>query len=97
MNNEYISPKQQWHRFCSDSEKMEFLKDKELLPKTFEEIKKFYYNGVFVKCYTPCEVLGYMDNTVIVIEIDNQLHCIDLNYFKDMQPTEKQKEKYKLL
>lgn len=72
----FITPSKEWTRFSNDDEKIEFLKTVKLLPKTATEMRKFYYNGLFISSLTECNIVGYVDSTVLVIEISNQLHCI---------------------
>lgn len=93
----YIAPKGEWHNFESTEEIMIFLKNHNMLAPTAVELKNIYYNGVFTDRYTLCEVCGYIDDTIAVIKLNDNLHCIDIDCLRDMQPTKAEKEKQGLL
>ena len=92
-----IDPGKLWHKFSSDSEKLEQLKKWGLLSSKAAELKQIYYNGSYTEQITKCDVVGYSteisENAVAVISVNNQLHKIHIDYLKDMQPTKKEVEK----
>lgn len=92
----YVSPKGEWHKFNSVEEKIAYLKKHRILAPTAMDLKNVYYNGVFTKAYTLCDICGYVDDTIMVIELNNKFHCIDVDCIRDMQPTKNEKEKYGL-
>lgn len=80
-----ICPTDGWVRITDPTELLEFLKQLKLTPKTFTEPKPLIYDGVFVKSPTPCNVVGYLDETFVVIEVNGELHSIHAEHLKDMQ------------
>ena len=92
-----IAPRGVWQPFNSDEELLQFLKEHKLLAPTINELKRYYYNGIFSNGYIPCDICGYEDEISIVIKINGNLHCIDIDCFRDMQPTKSQKEEYGLV
>lgn len=95
-NNSYIPPSDNWHKFETVEEKMLFLKEHNMLAQTAESLKNIYYNGAFTDKYILCDICGFVDDIIVVIKINDKLHCIDINCLKDMQPTKAEKEKYQL-
>ena len=84
-----INPKREWRTFESENEKSEKLKEWELIPPKAKEIKKFYYKGSYTNEPIECEVLGFVDNNEIILNINSELHSIHPDYFADMQKKEK--------
>ena len=83
--------------FLCEHALIQFLKEHKLLAPTINELKRYYYNGIFSDGYIPCDICGYEDEISIVIKINGNLHCIDIDCFRDMQPTKSQKEEYGLV
>jgi DNA polymerase III epsilon subunit family exonuclease len=79
-----IVPKD-WKPFASFEEKLAFLKEIALVPKTQNYIKHFYYSGPYADAPGLCAVAGYSDRTSLVIQFGGQLHCIHADYLMDMQ------------
>lgn len=84
-----ISPKREWRTFESESEKIEKLKEWQLISPKAKEIKKFYYKGAYTNEPVECDVAGFVDNNEIILYINGQLHSIHPDYFADMQKKEK--------
>ncbi|MGL5615011.1 MAG: exonuclease domain-containing protein [Sarcina sp.] len=82
----YVAPKNSFNRFSSADEKLELLKQYKLLSaKASSATKEFFYKGVFTEKAIPCNIIGYDYEDVLVIEVDNNLHCIRAEYLKQMQ------------
>jgi len=96
MEKAYISPNNIWNKFLTYEEKFNYFKENELISKTAKKIKKIYYNGIYTQIPKECEIVGYVDLDIAVIEIDGNLHCISTDFLKEMQPTKKEKELYNL-
>ena len=96
-DNFYLAPDESWKQFNSTEELITFLKKHKLLAPTLNEMKNYYYNGISSDGYILCDICGYVDDTIMVIKINNNLHCIDVDCFRDMQPTKTQKEEYDLV
>lgn len=88
-----ISPADSWHRFTDPEELLAFSKQLKLTPKTFTEPKPLVYTGVFCDEPTPCKLVGYVDQTFVVIEVAGQLHTIHPEYLLDMQSSPEAREK----
>lgn len=84
-----ISPRREWRKFESENEKIERLKEWQLISPKAKEIKKFYYKGAYTNEPTECDVAGFVDNNEIILYINGELHSIHPDYFADMQKKEK--------
>lgn len=75
--------------FSSTTEKLEFLKNYNLVPKTASELPVFYYFESQEAAPINCEIIGYEQtyNTwaVIVIEADNKIINIHSDYLLEMK------------
>ncbi|MEG0876817.1 MAG: 3'-5' exonuclease [Oscillospiraceae bacterium] len=78
-------PPNDWTRFASATEKLEFLKDLELVPRTHNYLRRFIYKGAFKSRPEICTVEGYASPTTLVVEVCGELHCINADYLQDMQ------------
>lgn len=88
FSSKYIEPKNQWIKFESVEDKLAKLKEYKLISaKATDSEKKFYYKGLYVDKAVDCFVLGYLDNDVLVIEVEGNLHSIRGEYLKQMQDT----------
>lgn len=88
FSNKYIEPKGQWIKFEAVEDKLAKLKEYKLLSaKATDPEKKFYYKGLYVDKAVNCSILGYLDNDVLVIEVEGNLHSIRGEYLKQMQDT----------
>lgn len=82
----YIAPSEEFIKFNSLEEKIEKLKEFKLISaKSTTADKTFFYKGVFSNKAIPCEIIGYLHNEVLVIEVENSLHSIRGEYLKQMQ------------
>ncbi|GKX66021.1 3'-5' exonuclease [Inconstantimicrobium mannanitabidum] len=84
-----IIPKREWRTFESESEKIEKLKEWQLISPKAKEIKKFYYKGLYTNEPVECDVAGFVDDNEIILYINGQLHSIHPDYFADMQKKER--------
>lgn len=82
-----IPPKENFVLFQSPEEKNAYLKNNDL-PNS---LKPCFYNGIYSEDYCRCEVVGYQQPNLSVIELDEHLHCITNEHLKDMQPSSKSK------
>lgn len=90
-----IPPRDGWHRFESDEEKLVFLREKKLIPKTLG-LRPFVYSGGFTDKPILCEIVGYDGDSFLVIQLsDKSLHTIHRDYLAEMQTT-KTKEDFKM-
>lgn len=80
-----IDPKRPYSTFNDDLEKMNKLKELKLLSDKAKRLKDFYYKGFYVKEPTKCNIVGFVDNSEIIIEVNSLLHSIHPAYFKQMQ------------
>ncbi len=80
-----ISPAENWVRISNPNELLKFLKQLKLTPKSYTEPKPLIYTGSFTDTPVPCKVVGYLDQTFIVIEVNGELHSIHPEHLKDMQ------------
>ncbi len=80
-----ICPTDGWIRISDPNELLEFLKRLTLTPKSYTEPKPLIYTGIFTETPVPCKVVGYLDKTFIVIEVNGELHSIHPEHLKDMQ------------
>jgi DNA polymerase-3 subunit alpha (Gram-positive type) len=79
-----IAPKGEWHEFSDQQEKISYLKQNKLLPKTKND-KPIYYSGFYTKERVVCEVVGYVDKNIVVINVNGENHCINIDCLLDMQ------------
>lgn len=83
-----ISPNCEWKQFSNDTDKMTRFKHWGLLSPKTTYFKQLSYNGVYTDCVpTPCDVVGYIDDSCIILNIHGQLHKIHPVHFCDMQPS----------
>ncbi|WP_442600790.1 hypothetical protein [Paenibacillus sp. KN14-4R] len=79
----FITPSS-YHTFESEAEQLDKCKEWGLVSSKAAKTKTFYYKGKGLQ--VPCHIIGFVDNTTAVIELDNnQLHCIHPSYLKEMQ------------
>ena len=85
-----IAPKEGWHKFKDEAEKLDYMKDIKLIPKT-KGLRPIYYTGIYVDLIAECDVVGFVDNYTTVISIGGELHCIHPDFLLEMQssPTAK--------
>lgn len=79
-----IPPKGEWHRFSDDNEKLDYLHKVKLIPRT-KGLRPIFYTGAYRGKNPVCDVVGYDEKQALVIEIEGQLHCVNLDYLLEMQ------------
>ncbi len=79
-----IQPPENWHKIQNDAERLEVCKKYKLVAKTKDELKEFFYKGLYTESPTACQVVGYYDN-LLVIEVNGELHSIHPDYLLQMQ------------
>ena len=81
-----VEPRDEWHRFPNDEERLAYLKENGIIPKKAESAEGILYAGAFTAEPVPCAVQGYTETGAAVIEITGELHCINPAYLAEMQP-----------
>ena len=84
-----ISPKRAWKKFDSFEEKLEKLKEFEIISPKAKEIKTLYYKGAYTTDIVECDVVGYVDQFEIILNINGELHSIMPECFVEMQKRER--------
>lgn len=84
-----INPKREWIEFKSEEEKLEKLKELKIISSKSKEVKELYYKGVYTEDATLCDVVGFVDDNEIILNINGELHSIHPEYFIDMQKKER--------
>lgn len=79
-----IQPPENWHKIQNDEERLDVCKKYKLIAKTKNELKEFFYKGLYTEFPTICQVVGYSDN-LLVIEVNGELHSIHPDYLLQMQ------------
>lgn len=74
-----------WTAFANAQEKLAFLKEFGLVPKSQNYIKQFFYSGVYTQRPAPCAIEGHCEGKTLVIRVAGELHCIQADYLQDMQ------------
>lgn len=80
-----LNPKKEYVRFKNLDEKLEKLKELKIISPTSKEVKDLFYMGLYVNEPTKCDVIGFVDDLEIIIDIKGKLHSIHPAYFKEMQ------------
>ena len=81
----FIAPPDGWSRITDADDLLAFSKQLKLTPKTFTEPKPLIYTGAFTKEPLPCKLVGYVDKSFVVIEVNGQLHTIHSEYLREFQ------------
>lgn len=84
-----INPKRDWIEFKSKEEKLEKLKELKVISSKSKEVKDLYYKGIYTEDATLCDVVGFVDDNEIILNINGELHSIHPEYFIDMQKKER--------
>ncbi|WP_300379495.1 BRCT domain-containing protein [Clostridium sp.] len=84
-----ITPTREWKEFSSIEEKLLKLKEYKIISSGAKEVKDLYYKGAYTKNVDLCDVVGFVDENEIVLNIKDNLHSIHPDYFIDMQKSEK--------
>ena len=81
-----IAPKGEFFKFETESEKLEKLKQYKLIPaKSITFDKPIYYKGVYSDEAIRCDIVGYLDLDILILNINDKLHSIRGEYLKQMQ------------
>ncbi len=80
-----LYPKKEYVQFKNLDEKLEKLKELKIISPTSKEVKDLFYKGIYVNEPTICDVVGFVDDLEIIIDIKEKLHSIHPAYFKEMQ------------
>ncbi|MGL5066459.1 MAG: exonuclease domain-containing protein [Sarcina sp.] len=81
-----IAPKNDFIMFETESEKLEKLKQYKLISaKATACDKAIYYKGVYSSDAIRCDIVGYLDLDVLILDINGKLHSIRGEYLKQMQ------------
>jgi DNA polymerase III epsilon subunit-like protein len=84
-----LTPKREWKEFDSIEEKLLKLKEYKIISSGAKEVKDLYYKGAYTEDVDLCDVVGFVDENEIVLNINGNLHSIHPDYFIDMQKSEK--------
>lgn len=80
-----LCPKKEYIQFKNLDEKLVKLKELKLISPTSKEVKDLFYKGLYTDEPTMCDVVGFVDDFEIIINIKGELHNIHSAYFKEMQ------------
>lgn len=80
-----IEPRGRWKRFLSVDEKINRLKEWQIIYPKAEKNIKIYYKGAYSEKTMECDVVGYVDDNEVIISINNMLHSIHPDYLAEMQ------------
>lgn len=75
----------QWVPFASDEERLTYLKEHKLTPKTYAAPKELFYAGIDAAEPVPCTAEGIVDSCTLVIKVGDSYHCIHPDYLLEMQ------------
>lgn len=84
-----LTPRREWKEFNSIEEKLLKLKEYKIISAGAKEVKDLYYKGAYTEDVDLCDVVGFVDENEIVLNINGNLHSIHPDYFIDMQKSEK--------
>lgn len=84
-----IEPRGRWKRFLSVDEKINKLKEWQIIYPKAEKNIKIYYKGAYSEKTMECDVVGYVDDNEVIISINNMLHSIHPDYLAEMQKKER--------
>lgn len=81
-----IPPKESWFEFSDFEEKLKFMVDHKLVSQSSTYPKTLVYSGGYRSDPTNCTLMGYYEReSISVIQIENELHCINTDYLAEMQ------------
>lgn len=80
-----IPPRNNWIAFTNTDEKLKFMTAHSLASKTASYPKALTYCGHYTEKAAPCTLVGYVGKNVSVIQIGEELHCINTDYLAEMQ------------
>lgn len=84
-----LPPHDSYTAFKNDEEKLNYLKNHNIINSKSLPDHPFIYRGVYASDCCDCEIIGYTPDDLIIISLDDHLHCLDSAYFKDMQTIDK--------
>jgi hypothetical protein len=71
--------------FDNEEDKIIKLKELGLLSEKAKAIKQLICKGIYVSEPTECNIIGYVDENEVILDIKGEKHCIHPDYFKSMQ------------
>lgn len=74
-----------WEPFSSDEERLSYLKEHKLTPKSYKEPKPLFYSGIDAEGSELCTAEGTVDACTLVIQVGEAYHCIHPDYLLEMQ------------
>lgn len=77
-----------YNPFYDEGEKVSYLKSVGLLSRTSKGDKQFIYDGSYAESACRCDIVGYVDGNTVIISLDENLHAISIDHFKEMQPAQ---------
>ena len=80
-----IPPKDKWTKFSDAEAKLAFMLEHKLVAPSTTYPKSLIYSGGYRKEAVTCTLEGYETDSVCVIRIDDELHCINTDYLSSMQ------------
>lgn len=81
-----IAPDRDYNTFISPQEKLRKYKRWGLSSPKAKGIRRLSYHGLFCgDAPSECDVLGYISDHVIIIGVNDELHCINPDYLIEMQ------------
>ena len=80
-----ISPTDTWLSLETQEEKLGVLHELELVPPTQNYVREFYYSGGCVEQTAVCSVAGFKEPHTLIIQVNDNLHCIHADCLGDMQ------------
>lgn len=80
-----IPPRGNWVRFSSDDEKLKYMVNHKLISAGATFPKALIYSGGYTDRPIECKLIGYVKDYISVIELKNELHCINTDYLTEMQ------------
>lgn len=87
-------PPKKWEPFVSNKDALTRLKAMGLVSTSKKQLDDYAYKGAYSSRFVECKVVGTAGPSTLVISIDDELHCINVDYFAEVQPP-KQPQKYK--
>ena len=80
-----IAPKDTWYKFENQDEKLHFMIEHNLASSSTRFPKSLVYSGGYTDSPVSCNLKGYVRDFISVIQIGEELHCINTDYLADMQ------------
>ncbi len=94
-----LKPNCEWIKFASDDEKLEKYREWGFIAPKQKWLKTLFYCGAFCDTPSVCDIVGYVNDFIIVIRVNDDLHLIQPDYLLQMQsaPPSSYPEKYIVL